>query len=128
MMDDRDAEIARLRAVLKKIANPLSCGCRPCTGQCCSHEALRITVEEMRSAAHAALESGAMIYVCQDCDCDQMLGSCLECRVVQGNAGRSPYGIRPVADTQGIRQPTENEIRAALDPGTRPLSTIGEAP
>jgi hypothetical protein len=40
---------------LHKIAAPRSCGCRPCTGQCSSRDALLIEIEALQEIATSAL-------------------------------------------------------------------------
>jgi hypothetical protein len=42
---------------LRVIAAPLSCGCKPCVGQCRSQDALEIVNDEMRGIARAALSA-----------------------------------------------------------------------
>lgn len=50
-------EVQRLRSALIRIAQPSSCGCQPCTGQCRSQEAIQIEIDGIREAAGAALSS-----------------------------------------------------------------------
>lgn len=49
------ARVVRLETALKRIARPHDCGCKPCTGQCMSEEALKITLDEIRNIAREAL-------------------------------------------------------------------------
>ena len=55
---EKDAEIARLRAVLERIGGPHDCGCwQKC--HCDSQAELLIWKEEAKSAANEALKDGA---------------------------------------------------------------------
>ena len=55
---EKDAEIARLRAVLERIGGPHDCGCwQKC--HCDSQAELLIWKEEAKSAANEALKGGA---------------------------------------------------------------------
>ncbi|MCU1123504.1 MULTISPECIES: hypothetical protein [Stenotrophomonas] len=49
------AAAPELLEALERIALPHDCGCVPCTGQCRSHIALEIAVEEMQGLARAAI-------------------------------------------------------------------------
>lgn len=44
-----------LLAALENIGRPHDCGCKPCTGQCRSQEALAITLDEIRCIATEAI-------------------------------------------------------------------------
>jgi len=51
-------EVARHAALVKlvtKIAQPISCGCNPCTGDCVSQNALQIYLDEIKAECKAAL-------------------------------------------------------------------------
>jgi len=55
-------EVAELRArhaalvkLVTKIAQPISCGCNPCTGDCVSQNALQIYLDEIKAECKAAL-------------------------------------------------------------------------
>jgi hypothetical protein len=47
--------IEEAKEVLERLGRSRDCGCRPCTGQCTSNEALLIEAEEMRDTARALL-------------------------------------------------------------------------
>lgn len=49
----------RYRQAFEKIGRPLDCGCSPCRNQCRSEEAMKETVDEMRSIAMDALHAPA---------------------------------------------------------------------
>lgn len=49
------ARIRQLRATLRAIAAPLSCGCKPCRGQCRSAEALQADLDARIEAARETL-------------------------------------------------------------------------
>ena len=57
---EKDAEIARLRAVLERIGGPESCGCGPICS-CNAQAELLIWKEEAKSAANEALKGGAQM-------------------------------------------------------------------
>ena len=65
----------------------------------------------------AATPRSGVVTICEECDCAQMLGGCVDCRAAQAAAGRSPHGPRPIAE-----RPTHQTLTAAasLD-GSRPL-------
>lgn len=52
---DIECEREELKDVLEKIAAPHACGCKPCTGQCLSQDAMRIDLDEIRDMARAAI-------------------------------------------------------------------------
>jgi hypothetical protein len=53
--EEAEADVRGLRRLLKDIAAPYDCGCKPCTGQCRSREALEITIDAFRDEAVEAL-------------------------------------------------------------------------
>jgi hypothetical protein len=59
--NDGGAVIAILMAALEKIAQPLDCGCKPCTGQCRSEYSLGIELEERREIARNALSTSSQV-------------------------------------------------------------------
>jgi predicted RNase H-like nuclease (RuvC/YqgF family) len=57
-----ETELVELRArhealvkLVTKIAQPISCGCNPCTGDCVSQNALQIYLDEIKAECKAAL-------------------------------------------------------------------------
>jgi hypothetical protein len=59
---DLSGECDRLRArhaalvkLVTKIAQPISCGCNPCTGDCVSQNALQIYLDEIKAECKDAL-------------------------------------------------------------------------
>ena len=48
-------DLAAAVEVLRKIAAPISCGCKPCTGDCTSESAAKIILEEIQSESRAFL-------------------------------------------------------------------------
>ena len=57
-LDERDNLRSRHAALVKlvtKIAQPISCGCNPCTGDCVSQNALQIYLDEIKAECKAAL-------------------------------------------------------------------------
>ena len=46
---------AALVKLVTKIAQPISCGCNPCTGDCVSQNALQIYLDEIKAECKAAL-------------------------------------------------------------------------
>lgn len=52
---DRETSAVDMLAALQRIAKPHDCGCRPCTGQCLSQEALQIYIDEFRDIARATV-------------------------------------------------------------------------
>ena len=65
--------IATLEAAMRRLAKPMDCGCKPCTGQCRSHLAMEIEYEERMNIAKAALdvEDGLTCPMCgkRQCNC-----------------------------------------------------------
>lgn len=63
-IDDPAAFVARakrMEAALTKIAATQDCGCRPCRGQCDSHAALKMWIEEAQDLARTALSNAAKV-------------------------------------------------------------------
>ena len=54
--NDHMAKIMRaaMAKALHRIDQPRDCGCRPCTGQCTSREALLIEIDEIKDIARSA--------------------------------------------------------------------------
>ena len=65
--------------------------------------------------------AAAPVIVCQECDCEQMLGGCLHCRAAQKAAGKSPHGARPVAEVP-MREMLEGAAALLREAGW----TVGE--
>jgi ASC-1-like (ASCH) protein len=53
--DKLRADNARLRAALQRIADPIACGCSPCTGICCSEASKALYFEGQQDFASEAL-------------------------------------------------------------------------
>lgn len=51
----RCVNLGAVVGALRRIARPHDCGCKPCTGQCRSQDALSIEIEAMRDEANAAV-------------------------------------------------------------------------
>lgn len=54
--DSLKAEVARLKRALKRIAEPIQCGCKPCTDACRSPVALEAELEGRQDIARNALD------------------------------------------------------------------------